>query len=192
MPRLPLSFLTDVTRTLYLHRVAEWRAWLRKNHTTSHEIWLIYYRKSSGKPRISYNEAVDEALCFGWIDGIQKGIDADRLAQRFTPRRPGSKTSEMNKARARRLIRERRMTRAGLDAIGSLKTKRLVIAADVRAAFARDPIAWKHFQGFPTAYRRIRLAFVEGARGRPAEFERRLRNLVRRSARNERFGMVRK
>ena len=97
----------------------------------------------------------------------------------------------MNKARARRLVRERRMTRAGLDAIGSLKTQRLVIAPDVRAALARDPVAWKHFQRFPTAYRRIRLAFVEGARGRPTEFERRLRNLVRRSAKNERFGMVR-
>jgi hypothetical protein len=97
----------------------------------------------------------------------------------------------MNKARARRLIRERRMTHAGLVAIGSLKAQRLVVAPDVRAAFARDPIAWKHFQRFPVAYRRIRLAFVEGARGRPAEFKRRLRNLVRRSAKNERFGMVR-
>jgi len=97
----------------------------------------------------------------------------------------------MNKARARRLVRERRMTRAGLAAIGSLKTQRLVVAADVRAAFESDPIAWKRFQRFPAAYRRIRLAFVEGARRRPEEFQRRLRNLVRKSAKNERFGMVR-
>jgi len=120
-----------------------------------------------------------------------KAIDADRLAQRFTPRRPGSKASEMNKARARRLVRERRMTAAGLEAIGSLKTERLVIPADIRAALEDDPIAWKRFRRFPTAYRRIRIAFVEGARGRPAEFQRRLGNLVRRSAKNERFGMVR-
>ncbi|MGH2490476.1 MAG: YdeI/OmpD-associated family protein [Candidatus Limnocylindria bacterium] len=180
-----------ITRTLYVHRVADWRAWLRKHHKTSREIWLIYYRKSSGKPRISYKDSVDEALCFGWIDSTQKKLDDERLAQRFTPRRPGSKTSEMNKARARRLVRERRMTAAGLAAIGSLKTQRLVVAADVRAAFEGDPIAWKRFQRFPAAYRRIRLAFVEAARGRPAEFQRRLANLVRKSAKNERFGMVR-
>jgi uncharacterized protein YdeI (YjbR/CyaY-like superfamily) len=181
----------EVTRTLYVHRVADWRAWLRKHHKTSREIWLVYYRKETGKPRISYNDAVDEALCFGWIDSTQKKVDGDRTAQRFTPRRPGSPTSELNKARARRLVRERRMTPAGLKAIGSLKTSRLVVAADVRAAFERDPIAWKRFQRFPASYRRIRIAFVEGARSRPEEFKRRLRNLMRKSARNERFGMVR-
>ena len=89
--------MTEVTRTLYVHRVADWRAWLRKHHKTSREIWLIFYRKSSDKPSISYNDWVDEALCFGWIDSVQKKIDNDRLAQRFTPRRPGSKTSKMNK-----------------------------------------------------------------------------------------------
>jgi uncharacterized protein YdeI (YjbR/CyaY-like superfamily) len=178
-------------RTLYVHRVADWRAWLRKHHKTSREIWLVYYRKASGKPRIAYNDAVDEALCFGWIDSIVRTIDDERVAQRFTPRRPGSKTSEMNKARARRLIRQRRMTPAGLKAIGSLKTQRLVIPADIRAAFEHDPIAWKRFRRFPATYRRIRIAFVEGARKRPEEFERRLRNLIRKSARNERFGMIR-
>jgi uncharacterized protein YdeI (YjbR/CyaY-like superfamily) len=174
-----------------VHRVPDWRAWLRKHHETEREIWLIYYRKRTGKPRISYNDAVDEALCFGWIDSIQKKLDEDRLAQRFTPRRKGSKTSEMNKARARRLVRERRMTPAGLAAIGSLRAPRLALSPDVRAALEGKPAAWKNFQRFPTAYRRIRIAFVEGARGRPAEFKRRLGNLVRRSARNERFGMVR-
>jgi uncharacterized protein YdeI (YjbR/CyaY-like superfamily) len=183
--------VTKVTRTLYVHRVADWRAWLRKHHKTSREIWLVYYRKASGKPRISYNDAVDEALCFGWIDSIVKRIDADRRAQRFTPRRAGSKTSEMNKARARRLVREKRMTRAGLEAIGTLRAPRLVIPADIEATLKRDPAAWDHFQRFPVAYRRIRVAFIDGARARPAEFRRRLGNLVRRSAKNERFGMVR-
>ena len=183
--------MTKLTRTLYVHRVADWRAWLRKHHKTSREIWLVYYRKSSAKPRISYNDAVDEALCFGWIDSTVKKIDADRFAQRFTPRQPGSKTSEMNKARARRLVRIRRMTPAGLAAIGTLKVTRLVIPAEIKAALERDPAAWKHFRRFPAPYRRMRVAFVEGARRRPAEFQRRLRNLVRKSAKNERFGMVR-
>jgi uncharacterized protein YdeI (YjbR/CyaY-like superfamily) len=182
---------TKITRTLYVHRVADWRAWLRKHHKTSREIWLIYYRKSSGKPRISYNDSVDEALCFGWIDSIQKKIDAERLAQRFSPRRHGSNVSEMNKARARRLVREKRMTPAGLAAIGSLTAPRLAIAADIRAALEKEPDGWKHFRRFPIAYRRIRIAFVEGARSRPAEFKRRLGNLARKSAKNEQFGMVR-
>lgn len=183
--------MAKLTRTLYVHRVADWRAWLRKHHKTAREIWLVYYRKASGKPRVSYNAAVDEAICFGWIDSTVRKIDADRFAQRFTPRRTGSKTSEMNKARARRLVHEERMTRAGLVAIGTLATKRLVIPADIRAALERDPLAWKRFRRFPASYRRIRVAFVEGARRRPAEFRRRLRNLVRMSAKNERFGMVR-
>ncbi len=180
--------MTKLTRTLYVHRIADWRAWLRKHGKTSREIWLVYYRKESGKPRLSYNDAVDEALCFGWIDSTVKKIDAERFAQRFTPRRPGSKTSEMNEARARRLVREKRMTPAGLATIGTLRAPR---PADIRAALERDADAWKHFQRFPAPYRRIRIAFVEGARRRPTEFQRRLRNLVRRSAKNERFGMVR-
>ena len=180
-----------VGRTLYLHRVADWRAWLRKHHRTRREIWLVYYRKASGKPRISYNDSVDEALCFGWIDSQAAKLDADRFAQRFTPRRAGSPVSEMNRARARRLVREKRMTQAGLDAIGSLRAARLVVPPDIKAALQRDPLAWKHFQRFPAAYRRMRVAFVDGARRRPAEFARRLTHLVRRSAKNERYGMIR-
>jgi len=120
-----------------------------------------------------------------------KKLDAERFAQRFTPRRPGSKTSEMNKARARRLLREGRMTKAGLAAVGELQATRLVIPPDIKAALDKDPAAAKNFRRFPAAYRRIRIAFVEGARRRPEEFRRRLRNLVRMSAKNERFGMVR-
>ena len=183
--------MTKVTGTLHVDRAKDWRAWLRKHHKTTREIWLVYYRKETGKPRISYNDAVEEALCFGWIDSTQKKIDADRTAQRYTPRRPGSNVSEMNKARARRLVREKRMTPAGLIAIGRLRAPRLVIAKDVRDALMRDEEAWKHFRRYRIAYRRIRIAFVEGARDRPAEFQRRLRNLVRKSAKNERFGMVR-
>jgi len=179
-----------VGRTLYVHRVEDWRKWLRAHHRSEREIWLVFYRKASGKPRISYNDAVDEALCFGWIDSTAGKLDADRWAQRFTPRRPGSRVSEMNMTRARRLVRERRMTRAGLDAIGSLAAKRLAIPPDIKAALQGEPMAWKHFQRFPTAYRRMRVAYVDGARRRPDEFRRRLRNLVRRSAKNERFGMI--
>ncbi|HEY8758034.1 MAG TPA: YdeI/OmpD-associated family protein [Candidatus Limnocylindria bacterium] len=180
-----------VTRTLSVHRVADWRAWLRRHHDDRPEIWLVYYRTSSGKPRVSYSDAVDEALCFGWIDSQAAPLDAERFAQRFTPRRPGSPVSEMNRTRARRLVQQMRMTKAGLDALGDLRVRRLVIPPDIKAALRRDPLAWKHFQRFPAAYKRMRVAFVDGARRRPDEFRRRLGHLVRRSARNERFGMIR-
>ena len=92
----------------------EWRAWLAQHHRERKEIWLVYYKKSSGKKGISYNEAVEEALCFGWIDGIEKGIDEETFAGRYTPRRPKSPWSASNRARAARLLQEGLMTEAGL------------------------------------------------------------------------------
>src|SRR2546425_13099589 len=90
-------------KTYYTKNRRGWRAWLAKHHRTAPEIWLIYYKKDSGKPRIPYNDAVEEALCYGWIDSILKPVDADRYAQRFSPRRPRSRLSEMNRERVRRL-----------------------------------------------------------------------------------------
>lgn len=103
--------------TLYAKNRREWRAWLSRHHKTAPEIWLIYYKKSSGKPRIPYNHAVEEALCYGWIDSLTKPVDGERWAQRFSPRRPTSRLSEMNRERVRRLIKAKRMTKAGLAKI---------------------------------------------------------------------------
>src|SRR5579863_3465607 len=185
----------EVTRTLYVHKVPAWRAWLKKNHKTAKEIWLIYYKKDSGKPRISYNDAVDEALCFGWIDSTVKAIDKDKFCQRYSPRRKGSPCSEMNKARAHRMIKEGRMTKAGLEALegvlghGAKITKRGIhhpkgwtIPPDILKAIQKDPLALKHFRKFPETYKRIRIAFIEGARKRPEEFKRRLDSFLRRTA----------
>src|SRR5437867_3892694 len=95
----------------------QWRSWLARNHRSASEIWLIYYKKDSGKPRIPYNAAVEEALCYGWIDSTVKRIDNERIAQRFSPRRKNSGLSEMNKERVRRLIKAKKMTRFGLESI---------------------------------------------------------------------------
>jgi uncharacterized protein YdeI (YjbR/CyaY-like superfamily) len=104
-------------KTLYVKTRREWRAWLARHHKTAPEIWLIYYKKQSGKPRIPYNHAVEEALCYGWIDSILKPVDADRYAQRFSPRRRTSRLSAMNRERVRRLIASGRMTKVGLASI---------------------------------------------------------------------------
>ena len=107
----------NLGKTLYVANRRQWRSWLAKNYAKKKEVWLVYYRKSSGKLRIPYNDAVEEALCYGWIDSILKSIDKEKFAQRFTPRKPKSNLSEMNKERIRRLIKKRKMTATGLNAI---------------------------------------------------------------------------
>ena len=103
-----------IGETLYVTTAAEFRRWLEANHKAKKEIWLVQYKKATKKPSIKYLEAVEEAICFGWIDGLEKGIDAERYATRFTPRRPKSNWTETNKERARRLMAQGKMTEAGL------------------------------------------------------------------------------
>jgi uncharacterized protein YdeI (YjbR/CyaY-like superfamily) len=103
----------NVTETLTVTTPDEFRSWLEQNARTRKEVWLVIFKKASGLPTIAYDEAVEAALCFGWIDGMVKALDAKRYAQRFTPRRPGSHWTEANLAKARRLIAEGRMTAAG-------------------------------------------------------------------------------
>jgi len=104
----------EIGETLLVHTAAEWREWLAQNHATKKEIWLIYYKKTSGKTGITYEESVEQALCFGWIDGAIKGIDNDTYAGRFTPRRAKSPWSESNRERVVRLLRDGSMTEAGM------------------------------------------------------------------------------
>lgn len=186
----------DIGTTLYVTTRTKWRAWLKKHHATAKDIWLIYYRKSSGKPRISYNEAVEEALCYGWIDSIEKGIDEERFAQRFSPRKPTSNLSPSNKERLLRLIAQKKMTKAGLDAVAhafTLKSKeeKLVVPADIENAIRANKEAWKHYQTLPESYKRIRIAYIEHARSRgKEEFEKRLNNFITKTAKNKRFGFI--
>ena len=107
----------EIGETIYVTTSDEFRKWLLQNHQTKKEIWLIQYKKATKKPSINYVEAVEEALCFGWIDGLEKGMDAERYALRFSPRRPKSNWTNTNKERARKMIAEGRMTTAGRAAL---------------------------------------------------------------------------
>lgn len=100
--------------TVYFPNRDDWRAWLEANHATEREIWFVFYKKATKKPSLPYGEAVEEALCFGWVDSIEKSLDGERYALRFTPRKPKSNWSESNKIRVRQLIASGRMTEAGL------------------------------------------------------------------------------
>ena len=179
-----------IGETLDVTDAAAWRAWLQEHHASKDEVWLVFHSKASGRPSISYNDAVEEALCFGWIDSVNKKLDADRRVQRFTPRRPGSPVSEMNKVRAHRLIEAGRMTTAGLSKIQAYLDEPLVLAEDILEALRADPVAWRNFQDFPESYKRIRTGWIEAARPRPQTFRQRLDYFVRMTAKGKRFGMV--
>src|SRR5262245_1832237 len=99
----------EITKTLYLTKPKEWRAWLKKHYKTEKEIWLVYPKKARGRPRIEYNDAVEEALCFGWIDSIVKKLDEESTVQRFSPRKPKAKYSQANIERLRTLVAKRKV-----------------------------------------------------------------------------------
>jgi len=109
--------MMEIGETLYVTTREQFRAWLEKDHASKKEIWLINYKKATGRPSIPYVDAVEEAICFGWIDGLEKSMDAERYALRFSPRRPKSNWTETNKERARRMIAEGKMEKAGLAAL---------------------------------------------------------------------------
>ena len=184
-------------KTFYARNRREWRSWLSGNHRTAPEIFLVFYKKHSGKPRVSYNDAVDEALCYGWIDSILKAIDGDCYAQRFSPRRPTSRLSEMNRERVRRLIAAGRMTRAGLARIAHVfdhrkdtrKRLKWEIPKDILKRLKRDPKTWKNFQRFPESYRRIRIGWIAATTRRDTRAQR-LAYFLKMTARDKRFGMV--
>jgi len=113
------SKFMEIGETLYVTTRAGFRKWLQKHHNTMQEIWLVQYKQATKKPSINYIEAVEEAICFGWIDGFEKGMDAERYATRFSPRRPKSNWTETNKQRARKMIAEGKMTEAGLRTLPS-------------------------------------------------------------------------
>lgn len=177
-----------VTDTLYVTTREAWRTWLEAHHTSAGEIWLVSYRTATGQPSLPYNDAVEEALCFGWIDSIRKSLDDERYAQRFTPRKPGSPYSQPNKERLRKLIERGQVMPEVTVAVTDILAEPFEYSADVIDALRANETAWEHFQRYSEAYRRIRVAFVNAARDRPSEFEKRLRHLVRMTERDRQYG----
>jgi uncharacterized protein YdeI (YjbR/CyaY-like superfamily) len=178
----------NVGKTLYVIDRQAWRAWLADHYDKEKEIWLIYSKKASGKPRILYNDAVEEALCFGWIDSTAKRIDDDSYAQRFSPRNPKSPYSEANKARLRKLVQEGRVIPSVKAVIPDIINEEFVVPFDILGALKLNKVAWENFQKFSDQYQRIRVAYVDGARDRPDEFKKRLNNLIKLTEKNKQFG----
>ena len=178
----------EITKTLYLIDRNVWRAWLKENYKTEKEIWLVYPKKATGKPRIEYNDAVEEALCFGWIDSIVKKLDEEHTVQRFSPRKPKAKYSQANIERLRNLVAKKKVLKEVAETLGDVLNEEFVIPPDILEAIKDNKEAWKNFQKFSDAYIRIRIAFIDGARKRPEEFKKRLRHFLEMTEKNKIFG----
>ena len=179
-PRSPL---------LEVSKRSEWRAWLRRNYKTADQVWLVFYKKHTGRPRVAYNDAVEEALSFGWIDSTAVKVDDDRYAQRFTPRRPGSSYSPSNVARLRSMAAKGKIVPEVLAKVKPLLVETPpVIPPDILAALKADLVIWNNFRAFSDSYKRIRIGYIEGARTRPDEFAKRLRNFLAKTKQNRVIG----
>ena len=164
-----------------------WRNWLQKNHATKQSVWLIMYKKSSGKPTILYNEVVEEALCFGWIDSVPRKRDAESSFLYISIRKAKSGWSALNKKRIEKLIQENRMTTAGLQKIEAAKkdgswsvldnAEAFTMPAALRKAFSKNKKALSHFERFPPGVKKQLFYWVESAKTKPTQ-EKRITEIV--------------
>ena len=177
----------------------EWREWLENNRDTETEIWLIYYKKHTGVERIQYDDAVEEAICFGWIDSIVKRIDDERFMQKFTPRKEKSNWSKLNKGRAERMIKTGSMTEAGMVKVRAAKkngewnetgqkTIGRSLPLDLEMALSKSDEAVANFKRMAPSYRRNYIGWIEAAR-REETRRKRIEQTVEMVKRNEKPGM---
>lgn len=161
----------DAAKQLYVPTRAAWRKWLAKNHDRATEIWLIYPKKNSGEARVEYNDAVEEALCFGWIDGMTKSLDESRYMQRFSPRRPYSNWSESNRERYARLLAEGRIAPPGLAKppnenrpVSERYPKDGVVPAYIERALKKEKPAYAKWVKLPPSHRMKYSAWIDSAK----------------------------
>lgn len=173
----------------------QWRAWLAEHHDQLQGAWFVYFKKQTGKTRVSYDEAVEEALCFGWIDSLPRKLDEDRSKLLFTPRKPKSVWSKLNKERIEQLIARGLMTNAGLAKIEAAQkdgswdalnaSDNLEIADDLAQHFRQNQIAEKNFHAFPNSVKKAILQWLNSAK-RPETRAVRIGKLVAMAAKNKR------
>ena len=164
--------------TFYTSERSEWRAYLLDHFETEKEIWFVFPMKGSGEKSLSYNDAVEEALCFGWIDSTIRHTDELHRAQRFTPRRKGSPYSRPNIERLIWLDAHGLIHPSVREEILPLIRAEFVFPPDILRALREDSTVWQNFQRFSEPYKRIRIAYIEAAGKRPEEYEKRLHNFI--------------
>jgi uncharacterized protein YdeI (YjbR/CyaY-like superfamily) len=185
----PAPLLTFATRRA-------WRAWLERHHASARVAWLVYFKQHTGRPSIPYEDSVEEALCFGWIDGVIRSLDEERYARRFTPRLPGSRWSASNRRRAYKMIQEEMMTPAGLaklDVKGKAggitsRTKTPAPHPEFVKALKSHPKALENFKRLAPSHRRMYVLWIMDAKKEETR-ARRIAEAVERLALNQKLGM---
>jgi uncharacterized protein YdeI (YjbR/CyaY-like superfamily) len=186
-------------KPLFFKSQTDFRKWLEKNHAKEQELLIGFYKKNSGKPSITYPEALDEALCFGWIDGVKKRLDDDAYEQRFTPRKPTSIWSNINCGHVERLKKSGRMTPAGLTAyalrdpkktgVYSFENRPRELSSEYKKIFQANKKAWEFFEQQPAGYKRLMIFRVMEAKQEETQ-RRRLAQLIETSAQGTRIGLL--
>ncbi len=177
----------------------EWRLWLEKNHKKEMGIWLVYYKKHIGKSSISYTDSVEEAICFGWIDGLKKKIDDETYAYRFTPRKKNSKWSPLNINYAKKMIKEGKMTKTGLEAFNQKKNyeqeilkakaaKEILLTPKIEKALKENKKAWENFNNLAPSYKKQYVGWLVAAK-KDETRKRRLEEAIRLLEQNQKLGM---
>ncbi|MBN3910965.1 MAG: YdeI/OmpD-associated family protein [Nostoc sp. NMS1] len=189
-----VSKLKNEFPSFYANSREEWRRWLDKNHRISFGVWLIYYKVKSGKPSVRYSEAVKEALCFGWIDSKVKSIDEERYMQIFTPRKPKSVWSKLNKQYIQELIEQGLMTTVGLETIEAAKQngswnsldaiEALIIPSDLKQALEANTTAKDYFEAFNNSSKKNILFWIDSAK-RPETRLKRIEQTINSAAANK-------
>lgn len=177
--------MTTENKIKYFENREDWRKWLIENFDTHGEIWFVFPLKSSDKRSVTYNDAVEEALCFEWIDSTIKALDQEHRIQRFTPRNPKSGYSQANKERLKWLLENGMIHPRFEDKIRNVLSAPFIFPDDIIGRLKADEIAWDHYLQFSDAYKRIRIAYIEAARKRPEEFEKRLNNFINKTKENK-------
>jgi len=187
----------DITRTFSAPDRAAWRTWLAGHAGSDSEIWLVYYKKHTGRPTVSYLDSLEEALCFGWVDSLIQRIDEDKYARKFTPRKAGSEWSEVNRRLAAKLIREGRMTEAGLARVDfpvpevegpRQQPSALSIPDWLEPALKASPLAWGNFEKLPPSHQRRYIAWISDAK-REETRQKRIREAIALLEGNQRLGI---
>jgi len=178
----------EIGKTLYVTNRNDWRNWLKEHYKSEKEIWLIYYKKGAKKPRIPYNVAVEEALCFGWIDSIVKKLDQERTVQRYSRRKSKSNYSQTNKERLKRLIKQGKVIPKVLGSLSKVDLDNFEYSDDILQAIRENKQAWENYQKYSDSYRRIRVAYIDTGRKRPGELEIRLENFIQKTEKDKQFG----
>ena len=168
-------------KVLFCSDRREWREWLSEHFETEKEIWFVFPSVRSGETGVSYNDAVEEALCFGWIDGQAGTLDETHQLRRFTPRQKGSRYSQPNIERLIFLDGKGLIHPIVRPSVEGILNQPFTFPEDILDAIRSDPLAWSNYQSFSEPYKRIRIAYIDAARNRPAEFLKRLDHFLKKT-----------